>query len=75
MQTLETDDTRGTELPPPGELMTVAEARRELGVSGMTVHRMIRDGMFRVYWPTPRRLWVFRKDVLAHKRASMKVAS
>ncbi len=55
--------------------MTVAEAGRELGVSGMTIHRMIHAGAFRVYQPTPRRMWVFRKDVMAHKRASVKVAS
>ncbi len=72
---METETTGRTELPPPGGLMTVAEAGEELGVSGMTVHRMIQAGTFRVYRPTPRRLWVFKRDVMAHKRRSVKVAS
>ncbi len=55
--------------------MTVREAGEELRVSYETVHRMIRNGAFRVYWPTPRKLWVFKEDVMAHKRASVKVAS
>ncbi len=71
----QTDDMRRTELPPPGGLMTVGEAGEELGVSGMTVHRMIRAGAFRVYQPTARRMWVFKRDVMAHKRKSVKVAS
>lgn len=75
METVQTETTKRTELPPPGGLMTVREAGEELGVSYETVHRMIRNGAFRVYWPTPRKLWVFKKDVLAHKRASVKVAS
>ncbi len=66
---------RRTKVPPRGALMTVREAGEELGVSYETVHRMIRNGAFRVYWPTPRKLWVFKEDVLAHKRASVKAAS
>ncbi len=72
---METETVGRTELPPPGGLMTVAEAGKELGVSGMTVHRMIHAGAFRVYQPTPRRLWVFKRDVMKHKRASVRVAS
>ena len=68
------DDMRRTELPPPGGLMTAREAGAELGVSHMTVHRLIRAGAFRAYQPSPRRLWVFKRDVLAHKRASVKIA-
>ncbi len=72
---METETTERTELPPPGGLMTVAEAGKELGVSGMTVHRLIQTGAFGVYQPSPRRMWVFKRDVMAHKRASVKVAS
>ncbi len=71
---METETTRRLELPPPGGLMTVREAGEELGVSHMTIHRMIQAGVFRVYQPTERRLWVFKRDVMKHKRASVKVA-
>lgn len=72
---MEMETTGRTELPPPGGLMTAREAGAELGVSHETIHRMIKNGAFRVYWPTPRRMWVFKRDVMKHKRASVKVAS
>lgn len=68
------ETVRRTKVPPRGGLMTVREAGTELGVSYETVHRMIRDGAFRVYWPTPRKLWLFKEDVMKHKRQSVKVA-
>ncbi len=72
---METDDMRRTELPPPGGLMTTAEAADELGISAATMLRMIRAGAFRVYQPSPRRMWLFKKDVMAHKRRSVRAAS
>jgi excisionase family DNA binding protein len=67
---METETTGRTELPPPGGLMTVREAGAELGVSHMTVHRMIQAGVFRVYQPTERRLWVLagRDEAQAQER-------
>jgi excisionase family DNA binding protein len=51
---------RRTEIPSPGGLLTASEAAEFLGVSDETVRRMVHGGLFRVYWSTARRLWLFK---------------
>lgn len=56
------------------ELLTVREAAGELGLSVPTVQRMVHRGEFRVYWPTPRKLWIYGDDVRARKANSVREA-
>jgi excisionase family DNA binding protein len=65
------EKTNRTGIPSPGGLLTVAEAAEVLGVSDDTVRRMVHAGCFRVYWPTARRLWIFKRDVEDRVAASV----
>jgi len=48
----------------PRELITLAQAAHELGLSVRTVHRMLADGRLRPFkYPVDRRIYVDRADV------------
>ena len=48
--------------PPPGDLVTVAEAARELGIAGSTTHRWINDGFIAGEQLTPEAPWQIRMN-------------
>ena len=53
---------RVPEHPPPGDLVTVAEAARELGIAGSTIHRWINDGFIAGEQLTPGAPWRIRMN-------------
>ena len=48
--------------PPPGDLVTVAEAARELGIAGSTIHRWLNDGFIAGEQLTPGAPWRIRMN-------------